>query len=100
MQWFFVSLFVASFAGLEELERLIAPHMARTLDTLGRSVWRCLDCLKEFKLKGDMSRHVEAFHITHPGLACHVCEKMLKTRESLRSHINNVHKSALVKYSQ
>ena len=81
-------------AGLDYLDALIAPHMTRVVDVSGRSVWRCLDCGKEFKLKGDMSRHVEAFHITHPGLQCEVCEKVLKTRESMRSHMNNVHKSA------
>ena len=57
-----------------------------------RSVWRCLDCGKEYKLKGDTSRHVEAHHIDHPGLECSLCGKILKTRESLRSHMNQTHK--------
>ena len=88
------------FAGLDYLDALIAPHMTKVVDGLGRSVWRCLDCGKDFKLKGDMSRHVEAFHITHPGLQCDLCEKVLKTRESMRSHMNNVHKNEnLLKYN-
>jgi len=86
--------------GLDYLDALIAPHMTKVVDGLGRSVWRCLDCGKDFKLKGDMSRHVEAFHITHPGLQCDLCEKVLKTRESMRSHMNNVHKNEnLLKYN-
>ena len=88
------------FAGLDYLDALIAPHMTKVVDGLCRSVWRCLDCGKDFKLKGDMSRHVEAFHITHPGLQCDLCEKVLKTRESMRSHMNNVHKNEnLMKYN-
>lgn len=85
-------------AGLAFLDGLIAEHMVKVQDDLGRAVWRCIDCSKEFKLKGDMSRHVEAFHVNHPGLSCDMCDKVLKTRESLRSHINHVHKSGS-KYS-
>jgi uncharacterized C2H2 Zn-finger protein len=96
----FFSLASCFLAGLAYLDGLIAPHMMRVHDDVGRAVWRCLDCLKEFKLKGDMTRHVEAFHIEHPGLSCELCEKVLKTRESMRSHMNNVHKSAAgVKYT-
>jgi hypothetical protein len=40
-----------------------------------------------------MTRHVEAFHIEHPGFACQFCSSVLKTRESLRGHMNNKHKT-------
>ena len=79
-------------AGLEHLDLLIAAKMMKVSEE-GRSVWRCVECGKVYKLKGDASRHVEAYHIDHPGLSCNVCYKILKNRESLRSHMTHVHKN-------
>jgi len=84
--------------GLEHLDALIAAKMMKVLEG-GRSVWRCLDCGKDYKLKGDASRHVEAYHVDHPGLSCNVCFKILKNRESLRSHMTHVHKNLIQKYN-
>jgi len=78
--------------GLEHLDLLIAAKMMKVSEE-GRSVWRCVECGKVYKLKGDASRHVEAYHIDHPGLSCNVCYKILKNRESLRSHMTHVHKN-------
>jgi len=80
--------------GLEHLDILISGKMTKVSEYgSNRSVWRCLDCGKEYKQKGDTSRHVEAHHIDHPGLECSLCGKILKTRESLRGHMNQSHKS-------
>jgi len=76
-------------SGIEHLDALIAAKMMKVLDD-GRSVWRCLECGKDYKLKGDASRHVEAYHVDHPGLSCNVCFKTLKNRESLRSHMTHL----------
>ena len=82
------------FSGVEFLDLLIAGKMTKVFEE-GRSVWKCLDCGKEYKLKGDTSRHVEAHHIDHPGLECNLCGRILKTRESLRGHMNTTHKNLL-----
>ena len=80
-------------SGLDYLDLLISAKMTKTFEEgSNKSVWRCLDCGKEYKLKGDTSRHVEAHHIDHPGLECNLCGRILKTRESLRGHVNQSHK--------
>jgi len=78
--------------GVDYLDALIAAKMAKTSDALtNKSVWQCLECGKEYKLKGDASRHVEAHHIDHPGFSCDVCGKIYKTRDSLRNHFHQLH---------
>ena len=52
--------------------------MLKVPEELGGLVWKCTDCGKQFKLKGDLGCHVEAYHIDHPGLACETCGKLLK----------------------
>jgi len=80
--------------GYEYLDLMIAEKMVKTFEQgTNKSVWKCLDCGKEHKLKGDTSRHVEAYHIDHPGLECKMCGRIYKTRESLRGHMNQAHKS-------
>jgi len=81
-------------AGFEKLDAMIAAKMSKFVEG-GRSSWRCMDCGKDYKSKADASRHVEAHHVNHPGLACNICLKILKNRESLRSHMTNVHKNLL-----
>ena len=79
--------------GHDYLDILISTKMTKIFEQeSNKSVWRCLDCGKEYKLKGDTSRHVEAHHIDHPGLECSVCGRIYKTRESLRGHMNQSHK--------
>jgi len=81
-------------AGFEKLDAMIAAKMSKFVEG-GRSSWRCMDCGKDYNSKADASRHVEAHHVNHPGLACNICLKILKNRESLRSHMTNVHKNLL-----
>jgi len=79
--------------GLADLDRLIAEHMTKVKDnSQGRLKWSCNDCGKFSRLKNDIVKHVEAVHITHPGLVCHLCEKVLKTRDTLRSHMSSQHR--------
>ena len=75
---------------------MIASRMSQVLEH-GRKVWRCLECHKESQLKADISRHVEANHISHPGFDCYYCYKHCKTRDALRCHINKYHKQIWIK---
>ena len=91
-----MSIFFSSFIdipvviGLAHLDSLIAEHMTK-VKTGG---WSCNDCGKFSKLKNDIAKHVEANHITHPGLVCDMCEKVLKTRDTLKSHMKSKHRDA------
>ena len=58
----------------------------------GARLWKCLVCQKISSLKTDISRHVEAVHIIHPGFQCNECFKVCKTRDALRGHTNKYHK--------
>ena len=73
------------------LDDLIALRMLQVVEE-GRKIWRCLECHKESHLKTDISRHVEASHISHPGFDCQFCFKNCKTRDALRCHVNKYHK--------
>jgi len=83
---------------VDYLDALIATKMLKVPEAgTNKSAWRCLDCGKEYKLKGDASRHVEAHHIEHPGFSCEMCGKVLKTRDSLRNHMHQLHKYTVQK---
>ena len=75
-----------------ELDDLISEKMELVTEG-GARLWRCLVCQKISSLKTDISRHVEAVHIVHPGFQCYECYKVCKTRDALRCHINKYHKS-------
>jgi len=81
--------------GLADLDRLVAEHMTKVKDhSQGKQGWNCNDCGKFSRLKNDIAKHVEAVHITHPGLVCDLCEKVLKTRDTLKQHMKNQHRDA------
>ena len=79
------SLFLGS--STEYLDELISTKMFKILGG-----WQCVDCHKEYKQKGDLSRHVESSHIDHPGCSCSFCGKIFKTRDSLRNHHYQSHR--------
>jgi len=71
----------------EHLDATISTKMVKIIGG-----WKCVDCHKEYKEKADLSRHVEATHIDHPGCECVICGKIFKTRDSLRNHIYRGHR--------
>ena len=56
------------------------------------SQWKCKECSYQSALKNNVYEHVEAKHIEHSGYACQFCDKVLKTKGSLRVHMNSYHK--------
>jgi len=81
--------------GVADLDKLVAEHMTKVKDhSQGKPMWSCNDCGKFSRLKNDIAKHVEAVHITHPGLVCDLCEKVLKTRDTLKQHMKSQHRDA------
>ena len=77
---------------LEELGAQINDLMRKGSNEFGQTIWVCAACGKTGTHKSDMSRHIESTHIEFPGVCCHLCGKLSKTRNALRSHIATVHK--------
>ena len=76
---------------LQELDQQISAMMRKTVDEFGSKCWECLNCGKTCIGKNDIARHVESTHIESPGISCHLCEKVSKTRNALRNHVYSVH---------
>ena len=53
--------------------------------------WTCKVCGKSSMYKRNILNHVEAKHVTTAGVACDVCCKQFKTRDSLRKHMKDAH---------
>ena len=54
--------------------------------------WLCLDCSYVGRKKSHVYEHVEAKHVDHPAYQCEECNRICKSRNSLRAHKNNYHK--------
>ena len=52
----------------------------------GKKYWKCSQCGKQAFSKTDITRHIEAAHLDHPGFACDICEETIRTRNALRQH--------------
>ena len=52
--------------------------------------WQCRVCSKRTKLMANMKHHAETQikGVTH---TCHICNKTLSKRESLRKHVSDIH---------
>ena len=55
------------------------------------TIWECIMCGKSSKYKNDITRHIEANHISSPGIKCEICDKISPTREALRQHNKIAH---------
>ena len=52
---------------------------------------QCVECGLSGKRR-DVRRHIEAKHITNTHVSCSLCGKVVKTRDSLRKHVEKEHK--------
>lgn len=59
--------------------------MFKTEDEAGK-YWRCSQCGKKSVGKTDITRHIEATHLDHPGFSCDLCGETVRTRNALRQH--------------
>merc|ERR1712226_218624 len=72
-----------------DLNEKIDSLIVRTEDRL----WSCRSCGKTMKIRKDLTRHIESIHIDGLELPCNNCEKILGSRDALRSHKYRVHRA-------
>ena len=70
-----------------DLENVIVQKMYRE-----DGVWKCSDCDYFSSHKGHTFEHIEAKHVQHSGYQCEICNKIMKTFASLRTHKSKYHK--------
>ena len=54
-------------------------------------IWICCDCSYQSSERTNLRAHIEARHISHSGYQCQFCEKIYKTKDSLRKHVSVYH---------
>ena len=73
-----------NYENIEELDLEIEKRMEKQAD----GKWMCLTCERIFKIKGHMKEHIET-HIDGLKFPCQNCDKVLRSRNTLRSHRND-----------
>ena len=72
-----------NYENIEELDLEIEKRMEKQAD----GKWMCLTCGRIYQRKGHLKEHVET-HIDGLEFPCQNCDKVLRTRNNLRSHRN------------
>jgi len=70
----------------EELDQTIYSMMEKT-----GNLWKCTQCDKTDKVKGNLKNHIEGKHIEGISHPCQQCDKQFRSRISLASHKYNAH---------
>ena len=79
---------------LQELEEEIGKNLETCDNSSGAKVWKCNFCSKEITRMDRASDHVEA-HLNKFNFPCEHCNKIMKNRAGLRSHIIYNHTSKI-----
>lgn len=75
----------------EGVGQSVEDMLVEAVDAQGCSVWRCLACGKDFPSRGNGKRHVETLHLEAPQFTCHLCDRVLKNKNSYQNHLNLMH---------
>ena len=85
---FFSPVSTILFLGLaSELDKAIDQYLVCT----EAGLVMCAECGNSGKRR-DVRRHIEAKHIENTHIECTLCGKIVKTRDSLRKHMEKDHK--------
>ena len=78
---------------VSNVDQLLEPYMAKVMDENNLPVWQCNECGKISKYITNLKGHIEANHLQGLKFNCLFCEKVFKSRGSLRNHVANFHKN-------
>ena len=73
---------------VSNVDQLLEPYMAKVMDENNLPVWQCNECGKLSKYITNLKGHIEGLKFN-----CLFCEKVFKSRGSLRNHVANFHKN-------
>jgi len=77
---------------VEDLAELDNVIMSKVI-SVSPNCFQCTDCPKMAKTKQNLSTHIEAMHVYHPGFNCPSCQKLCSTRDALRKHKIRFHRT-------
>ena len=78
---------------VSDVDQLLEPYMAKVMDENNLPVCHCNECGKISKYITNLKGHIEANHLQGLKFNCLFCEKVFKSRGSLRNHVANFHKN-------
>merc|ERR1719318_1464798 len=81
---------------VSNVDQLLEPYMAKVMDENNLPVWQCIECGKTSKYITNLKGHIEANHLQGLKFDCLFCEKVFKSRGSLRTHVGNFHKNLIL----
>jgi len=77
----------------DEFEQEVASFMAKKSDSIGHTLWECIDCGYGSKFKYNVTEHVRVKHLNLISAhVCEFCQITCPTKSALRSHIWRKHK--------
>jgi len=71
----------------ESMPLLTDESMFKTTDDAGKSIWKCKQCGKTDKMKGNLRKHMEKHLETELSLPCKFCGRIYKRQSSLDVHL-------------
>jgi len=75
----------------KDVDALLASYMQKITDENLVHMWQCTECGKTSRYITNLKDHVEANHLEGLTYSCPVCQKISKSRQSLRAHMKTMH---------
>ena len=64
----------------------LAAEIQSKVAHIGVGHWQCTVCSYQSPKKCNVTEHVEAKHVVHPGYECSACHRVYPHKQSFRSH--------------
>ena len=69
---------------MSSVDDVLEPFLAKVMDGKNLAVWQCNECGKMSKYITNMKGHIETNHVQGLKFNCFYCEKIFKSRGSLK----------------